>query len=195
MVRSKSDLPFKAVRRDAKSACTRRVLRTMVTPCSVAPFALENDASECKLGQTYGCFNGERKMWTIGKCAGEFHCDGFRLFCRSSRVAEKPGRRHNCSCFEHEIREQPGGPMVPGDMPSQLTKVRLVEGKINHARFVPNTTEEIMTATFTFWNLLDRVMLEHSRSNYMTGYVREVQVRRMVQLVTEPSVRTYCEGD
>ena len=32
-----------------------------------------------------------------------------------------------------------------------------------------------------------------SRSNYQTGYVQEVQVRRMDQLVSEPGVRTYCE--
>jgi hypothetical protein len=59
---------------------------------------------------------------------------------------------------------------------------------------VANTTDEIIHSIFTFWNLLDRVMIGSSRSNYQTGYVREVQVRRMVQLVTSPLVRTYCEG-
>ena len=36
-----------------------------------------------------------------------------------------------------------------------------------------------MHATFTFWNVLDRIMVEASRSNWQTGYVREMQVRRM----------------
>lgn len=85
------------------------------------------------------------------------------------------------------------GQRFAGLMPSELAQSRLVEGSIRHARFVPNSTDEIAHATFTVWNILDRVMLESSRSNYQTGYVREVQVRRMVQLVTAPGVQTYCE--
>ena len=83
--------------------------------------------------------------------------------------------------------------MVPGSVPPELARTRLVEGSIRRPRFVPNSTDEALHATFTFWNVLDRIMLESSRSNYQTGYVREMQVRRMLQLVAAPSVRTYCE--
>jgi hypothetical protein len=58
--------------------------------------------------------------------------------------------------------------------------------------------------------MLDAIMFERSRlirdrkngsmsvnvgraHSWQTGYVREVQVRRMVQLVREPNVRHYCE--
>ena len=107
-------------------------------------------------------------------------------------MSEKPGHRHNCTCFEYEAIGADGR-MVAGSVPHEMARSRLVEGSIKHARFIPNTTEEIMHATFTFWNVLDRVMWQSSRSNYQTGYVREMQVRRMVQLVANPSVKTYCE--
>ena len=132
-------------------------------------------------------------MWTIVPCHGQFVCDGFTLHCKSSRITEKPGHVHNCTCYEFESRRDGHGAMVPGSVPAGIAGQRLVEGSIRRARFVPNTTDEILHATFTFWNLLDRVMLESSRSNYQTGYVREMQVRRMVQLVAAPGVRTYCE--
>ncbi len=83
--------------------------------------------------------------------------------------------------------------MVPGRVAPDLGRSRLVDKSLGRPRFVPNSTDEILDATFTLWNILDRMMLRSSRSNYMAGYVREVQVRRMVQLVTAPNVRTYCE--
>ena len=147
----------------------------------------------CVAGKNYGCYAGERKMWTIAPCKGLFSCEGFELQCRASRVTEKPGRTHNCSCFEHEERQHVGGPMVPTPVAADIAESRLVEGHIRKPRFVANTTEEVIHATFTFWNLLDRIMLQSSKSNYQTGYVREMQVRRMVQLVRAPNVRTYCE--
>jgi predicted O-methyltransferase YrrM len=149
-------------------------------------------SSSCVIGQNLGCYPGERKMWLVAPCHGTFRCDGFELQCKSSRITEKPGRRHNCTCFEYEATT-PEGRLVAGMVPLELSHSRLVEGSIRHARFVPNTTAEILHATFAFWNVLDRIMLQSSRSNYQTGYVREVQVRRMVQLVTAPGVRTYCE--
>lgn len=177
----------------------RPVPQPLPTPgagsCSVAPLGVHAGSNNCVLGQNLGCFVGEQKMWLIAPCQGAFLCDGFQLQCKASRMSERPGRRHNCTCYEYAAALPPeaGGKMLAGLMPQELAKTRLVEGSIRHARFVPNTTEEIMHATFTMWNFLDRVMLESSRSNYQTGYVREVQVRRMVQLVTRPGVRTYCE--
>ena len=85
----------------------------MVTPCSVAPFALENDASECKLGQTYGCFNGERRMWTIGKCAGEFHCVGFRLFCGARGLQRSPDGRTIARASSMRFASSPADPWSP----------------------------------------------------------------------------------
>ena len=64
---------------------------------------------------------------------------------------------------------------------------------IGHPRFVARTREEHLVATFTMWNVLDSVMARHSKSNWQMGYVREVQVRRMLELVAEPRVRVYCE--
>lgn len=60
-------------------------------------------------------------------------------------------------------------------------------------RFVPSSTKEALTAIFAQWNLLDALMYIHTRSNFATGYLRELQVRRMVQLVRPPHVKTYCE--
>ena len=167
-------------------------MSSSVGKCSVSPIGT-HDGSSCVLGTTYGCTEGESKMWVVAPCHGHFTCDGYELYCHSSRVTEKPGRRHHCACFDFEERVQSTGAMRRGSLPPSLSIARLVEGSIHEARFVPKTTDEIMHATFTFWNILDRVMLESSHSNYQTGYVREMQVRRMVQLVTAPGVRTYCE--
>ena len=163
----------------------------MAGTCAISLVADPEGA--CVLGKNYGCYTGERKMWTIAPCKAQFVCEGFELQCRASRITEKPGRVHNCSCFEHEQRLHAGMPMVVGTVPAEIAESRLVEGNIRKPRFVANTTVEMLHATFTFWNLLDRVMLQSSHSNYQTGYVREMQVRRMIQLVNAPGVRTYCE--
>lgn len=60
-------------------------------------------------------------------------------------------------------------------------------------RFVPRSTKEALTAIFAQWNMLDALMYIHTRNNFATGYLRELQVRRMVQLVRSPHVKTYCE--
>ena len=52
---------------------------------------------------------------------------------------------------------------------------------------------EALGAIFTWWNVLDGVMAAHSRIHWQTGYVRELQLRRMVQLVQAPGVSHYCE--
>ena len=64
---------------------------------------------------------------------------------------------------------------------------------IGRLRFVAETDEEKLITTFGFWNVLDRIMFANSRSNWQMGYVRENQVRRMIQLVSGPDIRTYCE--
>lgn len=62
---------------------------------------------------------------------------------------------------------------------------------IGQPRFVARTREERLVATFAMWNVLDRVMATRSASNWQMGYIREVQVRRMLELVAD--ARVYCE--
>jgi hypothetical protein len=129
-------------------------------------------------------------MWVRPQCHGWFRCDGFELQCRMR--LERHGV-HNCTCFEYEALRS-DGTLARGLVPDSISGSRLVERSIFEPRFVPNATDEILHATFTLWNLLDRIMLEHSHSNYQTGYLREVQLRRMVSLVRSTRARTYCEG-
>lgn len=161
-------------------------LSTVQTGCAVT--LLTSDPT-CVAQSTYGCFAGLRKMWVAASCRGRFRCDGFELPC--GRPRERRGR-HNCSCYEYEA-VQSDGRMAAGLVPEELARARLVEGSIWEHRFVPRTAEEVLTATLAFWNVLDRTMATHSKSNWQTGYMREVQLRRMVQLASSPRVKTYCE--
>ena len=85
------------------------------------------------------------------------------------------------------------------ELPPALAKRRLPfnpNGRlpIDKPRFVPANDEELLASIFTWWNLLDGVMLkEEPGSRFMAGYIREVQLRRMMQLVRAPNVSTYCE--
>lgn len=96
-------------------------------------------------------------------------------------------------------------------LPADLAQVRLRRDvTLGAASFLPNREEEVLPAIFASWNVLDALMWTLSRlpSNatsthpdgtvgrahlWQTGYVRELQVRRMVQLVRQPGVRRYCE--
>ena len=61
-------------------------------------------------------------------------------------------------------------------------------------RFVPKNDTELYSSIFTLWNILDRQMFHYdAKYNYQTGYTRELQLRRMVDLVREDHVNTYCE--
>ena len=123
-------------------------------------------------------------MWIKGSCGGFFRCDGHELHCWKI-LGRAAGRGehvvHNCTCYEYS-RLAENGSTLAGAVLSALADVRLVEGSIHEPRFVPSSPAEVMHAVFTYWNVLDRIMLEHSRSNYQTGYLREVQLRRMVQI-------------
>ena len=96
-------------------------------------------------------------------------------------------------------------------LPSALAEIRLDRGtSLGRARFRP-AGDEVMPAIFATWNILDATMYARSRlihndssgkseeyvgrkHVWQTGYLREVQVRRMVQLVRRRNVRNYCEG-
>ena len=57
-------------------------------------------------------------------------------------------------------------------------------------RFVPQSDDEVLHAVFASWNLLDALMYSHEpMAIFQTGYLRELQVRRMVQLVRRPGTR------
>ena len=79
------------------------------------------------------------------------------------------------------------------------------------ARFRP-TDDEVLPAVFATWNVLDAIMYTHSKlvrnateaaatrrprefvgrmHAWQTGYLREVQLRRMVELVRQPHVQ-HC---
>ena len=61
-------------------------------------------------------------------------------------------------------------------------------------RFTPRTDGELMHSIFASWNLLDALMYSHETATiFQTGYLRELQVRRMVQLARRPRTRHYCE--
>ena len=71
---------------------------------------------------------------------------------------------------------------------------RLINARIGELRFVPLTNSELYSSIFTWWNLLDKQMFFYDANYaYQTGYIRELQLRRMVELVRQPAVRTYCE--
>jgi hypothetical protein len=80
-------------------------------------------------------------------------------------------------------------------LPPSLATQRLhIQSTLGTARLVPRTEDETLQAIFASWNLLDGLMYQHMpNSPFQTGYLREVQLRRMVQLARAPHVRTYCE--
>ena len=80
-------------------------------------------------------------------------------------------------------------------LPPFLAAHRLVDTvPLGSPRFTPVGSDELMHAIFASWNLLDALMysLEPS-ATFQTGYLRELQVRRMVQLAKRPGTRHYCE--
>ena len=88
-----------------------------------------------------------------------------------------------------------------GTVPTELAIARLNNSVIlGTPRFAPQTDDELHTAIWTMWNLLNAQMYHHSLASgrtsgmrWQTGYFREVQARRMVQLARANRVRRYCE--
>eukprot|EP00966_Prymnesium_polylepis_P107152 2481446-Prymnesium_polylepis.1 len=75
---------------------------------------------------------------------------------------------------------------------ARLRARRLERAGFGMARFVP-AGDEVLGSIFTWWNVLDALMSVHSMVPWQTGYMRELQLRRMLELVRAPSVRHYCE--
>ena len=83
----------------------------------------------------------------------------------------------------------------PGDtLPKELTTLALANDvPLGLPRFTA-VGDEVLPAIFEWWNLLDAQMFHYQALyRYQTGYVREVQLRRMIQLVRSPSTKVYCE--
>ena len=152
----------------------------------------------CVKGESFGCYEGGRRMWISKGCRGDFICSSQHVHCGSTvsylkgTVEGRPVRR-NCTCLE---REQSGDfAQSQAPLPAQLETRRLNNNlPYGVPRFAPQSHEEAVTATFVFWDLLDAIMFMHSpKQLYATGYVRELQIRRMIELVRQPGLRTYCE--
>ena len=153
----------------------------------------------CTLDVSFGCKG--TSMWISSGCRGKFLCEGHIVTCGFSGLAYS-GPRHSCTCAPVHF----GGTFLAGtgtpslSMPDGLIDKgaalhpRLVETRQGQQRFVPGSVNESLTATYAIWNLLDATMHHISpEHNYQTGYVRELQLRRMVNLVRRPHVKTYCE--
>ena len=63
------------------------------------------------------------------------------------------------------------------------------------AWYTASSFDAVLNSLFEWWNLLDRQMyIDAPLYAYQTGYVRELQVRRMVELARAlPPRSTYCE--
>ena len=162
--------------------------------------ALKEQTSKkpCVQGVSFGCYQGGRMMWISRGCRGDFVCNGADVHCgttvgilKSAVTGSAVGR--NCTCLE---REQSGDhtndlALLPEQLGARRLNNDLPYGK---PRFEPRNFDEALVATFAFWDLLDAIMFTKSPSQlYATGYVRELQIRRMIEMVREPGVQTYCE--
>lgn len=91
-------------------------------------------------------------------------------------------------------------PYAPSDtahlsLPVELDAQRLdVRVPLGAARYLPRTHNELLASVFATWNVLDALMhVKEPGSAFQTGYLRELQVRRMMQLISAPRVNYYCE--
>lgn len=97
--------------------------------------------------------------------------------------------------LQSEIRYGWGGLAVPPMLAERRLPVNPT-GRLDmeEHRFLPRDDTELLASIFTWWNLLDGVMLKHEpQSRFMAGYIREVQLRRMLQIVRQPNITHYCE--
>ena len=80
------------------------------------------------------------------------------------------------------------------EVPADLAKRRLPfkpDGRLpmEEPRFVPHDETELLTSIFTWWELLDGLMMHYEpKSRFMGGYIREIQLRRMLKLIRPSNV-------
>ena len=150
------------------------------TRCSlIAP----ESRKPCTLGHSFGCDDGPepRRMWVNYGCRGDFLCGGRTVHCGATGIymTTRTGQRRNCTCA---LRTDADGVHAPP--PKQVSEQRLRNNaSYGQPRFVPSSFEEVLHSTFALWDVLDAHMREYEPSHlYATGYVRELQLRRMLQL-------------
>ena len=143
---------------------------------------------------SFGCYLGEQptKMWVHPSCRGDFVCDGTELHCGTKGFFHRgePGQAQNCTCAVKTVGSQ------SQPLPAPLAARRLnSSAAYDEPRFVPETFDEALHAAFTFWDVLDNLMRQGEPKNlWATGYVRELQARRMVELTRSLAPgATYCE--
>ena len=153
--------------------------------CNVTFVRSDNkDHRICVFGRQFGCLDA-LTMWVEG-CRGDFVCNGEDVHCGFHGMR---GASH-CPCVPGWVGETP-----QHVLPAHLAVHRLNDNtNLPSPRFVPTNDIERFAAIFTLWNLLDGVMYHVKQANrFSTGYVRELQLRRMVELARAPHVRKYCE--
>ena len=64
---------------------------------------------------------------------------------------------------------------VPKNAELQIKGLR-DQSRLSALRWEPSAPVELFSAIFTWWTLLDKIMLSRIPGNYATGYVRELQV-------------------
>ena len=105
-------------------------------------------------------------------------------------VAYSPIGNSKIPDFEADHKYGKGFAEVPAD----LAKRRLPfkpDGRLpmEEPRFVARDETELLTSIFTWWELLDGIMMHHEpKSRFMGGYIREIQLRRMLKLIRPSNV-------
>jgi len=171
---------------------------TLGTPSCTISLKEQTSKKSCIAGESFGCYDGGQMMWIAKGCRGDFVCNGAEVHCGTTvsylrTTIEGSGVGRNCTCLE---RERSGDYAAdPSPVSTQLGSRRLNNDlPYGEPRFEPKSFDEAIAATFVFWDLLDALMFTNSpKQLYATGYVRELQIRRMIEMVRQPEVRTYCE--
>ena len=119
--------------------------------CSVS-LVSQSSRQACVSDVNFGCYNGEDKMYVANGCYGLFACNGVMVRC---------GVHHwppliNCTCVEAVRRSTSKRPYSRFQLGHALASVRLDSDQ--HHRFEPRSLNETLSAIFTWWNILDRMM-------------------------------------
>ena len=150
----------------------------------------------CTLGYSFGCDDGPRprSMWVNMGCRGDFLCGGQPVHCGATGIymTTRTGQRRNCTCL---LRTDTAGRSATPS--TQISAQRLNNNATyGQPRFVPVIFEEALHAAFALWDVLDGLMREYEPTHlYATGYVRELQLRRMLQLAASCGDRGLLGAD
>ena len=88
-----------SIKRTSKDARTQSPLPVLLMPAGkcVPPIVIRRASgvsrSACKLDRTYGCYDGELRMWASTPCRGHFRCARTVVLCGNTRNGGQ-----NCTC-------------------------------------------------------------------------------------------------